>query len=647
MPIKYVYFFSKDFTEGRKELKEKLGGKGANLAEMSSLGLPIPPGFTITTEVCDLFHKNDYVYPEGLEEEVEEKLGRLEKLMGRKLGAAENPLLVSVRSGAAVSMPGMMDTVLNLGINDKSVQGMAKLWGEWSAYDTYRRFIQMFGEVVLGIKHEKFEHILEQRKKKRNIENDVDLEVADLKEVVLQYKELVKKERREGFPQDPKVQLWKTIEAVLRSWNTYRAIKYREMNNIIGLMGTAVNIQAMVFGNLGDTSGSGVAFSRDAANGEKVFYGEYLVNAQGEDVVAGIRTPKPLSRLEAQSPAIYKKLNSYKDLLEQHYRDMQDLEFTIQEGKLFILQTRVGKRTAFAAIKVALDMVEEGLISKEEAVMRVAPDQLDQVLHPNIDPDEKYEVIGRGLPASPGAAVGEIVFTPEKAEELALSGRKVILVRKETSPEDIGGMDAAEGILTATGGLTSHAAVVARGMGKCCVCGCSDLIVNPGNTCTIGGQAYKEGDFITLNGGEGEVIPGKLTLIMPEISDDFEKFMHWVDQERTIGIRTNADTPKDSANARKFGAEGIGLCRTEHMFFDSERINTVREMILAKKKEERKKALNKLLPMQLEDFTGIFEAMDGFPVTIRLLDPPLHEFIPREDEELRALAADRAGEVFV
>lgn len=638
MKKKYLYFFSKDYTEGRKELKELLGGKGANLAEMCSLGLPIPPGFTITTEVCDLFHKNDYRHPVGLEEEVEEKLEILENVMDKKLGDENNPLLVSVRSGAAVSMPGMMDTILNLGLTDLSVEGMAKVWGQRFAYDSYRRFIQMFGNVVLRIDHEKFEHILEEQKEAKGIDNDVDLDIDDLKQIVLKYKELVKKETKEDFPQDPKTQLWKSIDAVLKSWHNYRAIKYREMNNITGLLGTGVNIQAMVFGNLGNTSGTGVAFSRDAATGEKVFYGEYLMNAQGEDVVAGIRTPLPLSELEKQNPEIYKELVSYKDQLEKHYRDMQDMEFTIQEGELFILQTRNGKRTAFAAIKVALDMVDEELISKKEAVMRVIPEQLDHLLHPNIDPEEKYDVLAKGLAASPGAAVGEIVFTAERAEELAVQGKKVILVRKETSPEDIGGMDAAQGILTATGGLTSHAAVVARGMGKCCVSGCGDLKVNRDGSCIISGKVFKEGDFITLNGTKGEVIDGKLTLIMAEISGDFERFMKWVDEERVIKVRTNADTPKDSVTARKFGAEGIGLCRTEHMFFQGERIDAVREMILADKKEGRQKALAKLLPMQMDDFTGIFEAMAGLPVTIRLLDPPLHEFIPHTDEEMEDLA---------
>lgn len=640
MSKKYVYFFSKEFTEGKKELKDLLGGKGANLAEMSNLKLPIPPGFTITTEVCDLYSKNKNNFPEGLKKEVEENLCRLEEIMGKKFGDPVDPLLVSVRSGAAVSMPGMMDTVLNLGLNDQSVQGLAKRSNnERFAFDSYRRFIQMFGDVVLGIEHEKFEEALDGVKMLKGVVHDLDLGVENLKEVVVQYKKLIKEEIGENFPQDPKTQLWKSIEAVLGSWNNPRAIKYRELSNIVGLLGTAVNIQSMVFGNLGETSGTGVAFSRDPSTGENKYYGEYLMNAQGEDVVAGIRTPYPVSNLGKQNPEIYQQLLDFKDILEKHYRDMQDMEFTIQEGYLYLLQTRAGKRTGLAAINIAVDMANEGLINKKEAIMRVKPDDVDQLLHPSIDPDEKYKALARGLPASPGAAIGEIVFTAEKAEHKALAGRKVILVRKETSPEDIGGMDAAQGILTATGGMTSHAAVVARGMGKCCVVGCSDLVIFPDNTCRIAGKVFKEGDTITLDGSKGEVIAEALKLITPEIAGNFEEFMAWVDEKRSIGIRTNADTPKDSSIARKFGAEGIGLCRTEHMFFEGERIDAVREMIMAENPEDRQKALNKILPMQKEDFIGIFEAMAGYPVTIRFLDPPLHEFIPHTDEELRDLAA--------
>ena len=636
---KYVYFFSGDFTEGKKELKELLGGKGANLAEMSGLKLPIPPGFTITTEVCDLYYKNNKNYPEGLEKEIAENLERLETLMGKKLGDKDDPLLVSVRSGAAVSMPGMMDTILNLGLNDQSVEGLARHSGNARfAFDSYRRFIQMFGDVVLGIEHEKFEHILDSQKSYRDIKNDVDLDEADLKAVVLKYKELVREETGSEFPQDPKEQLWKSINAVFDSWNNERAIKYRRLNKITGLKGTAVNIQAMVFGNLGATSGTGVTFSRNPSTGENKYYGEYLMNAQGEDVVAGIRTPEPVVQLEKQNPKIYNQLIEIKDKLEHHYTDMQDMEFTIQEGELFILQTRTGKRTGFASVKIAVDMVQEGLISKQEAIMRVQPGDLDQLLHPNIDPSESFTVLAKGLPASPGAAVGKIVFTAEKAEKMALKGEKIILVRKETSPEDIGGMDAAQGILTARGGMTSHAAVVARGMGKCCVAGCSELIIKNDNTCEIFKKSFKEGDTITLDGSTGEVIGRALKLITPEISGDFEQFMNWVDEEREIKVRTNADTPRDSEVARKFGAEGIGLCRTEHMFFEGDRIDAVREMILANDKTGREKALNKILPMQKEDFIRIFDVMDGLPVTIRYLDPPLHEFIPHTDRELQELA---------
>ena len=623
MAEKYVYFFSKDFTEGKKEMKNLLGGKGANLAEMSELKLPIPPGFTITTEVCDLYYKNDEKYPESLEEQVQENLKKLEALMGKKLGDKDDPLLVSVRSGAAVSMPGMMDTILNLGLNDLSVEGLAKRSNnERFAFDSYRRFIQMFGNVVLEIDHDKFEEILETRKAVRNIKNDVEMDVDDLKAVVVEYKKCVKNETGIEFPQDPKEQLWKAVNAVFGSWNNERAIKYRQLNKIAGLKGTAVNVQSMVFGNLGDTSGTGVAFSRNPSTGENLYYGEYLMNAQGEDVVAGIRTPKSVSELEKQNPGIYKQLIEFKDKLEHHYSDMQDMEFTIQDGQLFILQTRNGKRTGFAAIKIAVDMVHEGLITKKEAIMRVKPADVDQLLHPNIDPSVKYHPIAKGLPASPGAAVGKIIFTAEKAEEWEAKGEKVILVRKETSPEDIGGMAVAQGILTATGGMTSHAAVVARGMGKCCVAGCGDLIITSGNTCSIAGKQFKEGDIITLNGSTGEVMEGGLKLITPEISGNFEEFMKWVDEERPIKVRTNADTPRDSQVARKFGAEGIGLCRTEHMFFEGDRIDAVREMILAKDRAEREKALSKILPMQKEDFIGIFEAMDGYPVTIRSFPIP-------------------------
>jgi len=639
MAAEYVYFFSKENTDGKKELKQILGGKGANLAEMSNLGLPIPPGFTITTEVCDIFYKSGKTYPENIRKEVHENLKKLEDLMGRKLGDEKDPLLVSVRSGAAISMPGMMDTVLNLGLNDKSVEGLAELSeNRRFAFDSYRRFIQMFGNVVIGIEHDKFEKILEREKELKGVTSDLDLKTRDLEEIVKKYKALVREETGKDFPQDPVEQLWESVTAVFGSWNNPRANKYRELNDIVGLIGTAVNIQSMVFGNLGDTSGTGVAFSRNPSTGENKYYGEYLMNAQGEDVVAGIRTPFPVSELEKDNPSIYKQLIEFKDILEDHYKDMQDMEFTIQSGELYLLQTRNGKRTGLAAIKIAVDMTEEGHLTKKEAVMSVSPEQLDQLLHPSIDPAEEYKAVAKGLPASPGAAIGKIVFTAEKAEEMAKKGEKVILVRKETSPEDIGGMDAAEGILTATGGMTSHAAVVARGMGKCCVAGCGDLVIKADNSCEISGKAFKEFDMITLNGTTGEVIEGELKLTTQEISGDFEKFMGWVDEERSINVRTNADTPKDSEIAIKFGAEGIGLTRTEHMFFEGDRINSVREMILADDKEGRVKALKKILPMQMDDFKGIFKAMKGLPVTIRLLDPPLHEFLPQTDKDLKELA---------
>ncbi len=639
MAAEYVYFFSKENTDGKKELKQILGGKGANLAEMSNLGLPIPPGFTITTEVCDVFYKNSESYPDNIKNEVFENLKKLETLTGKKLGDENDPLLVSVRSGAAVSMPGMMDTVLNLGLNDKSVEGLATLSDNRRfAFDSYRRFIQMFGNVVIGIEHEKFEAILDNEKDKKGVSSDLDLNTEDLEQIVTRYKNLIKKETGKDFPQDPVEQLWGSVSAVFGSWNNPRAIKYRELNNIKGLIGTAVNIQSMVFGNLGETSGTGVAFSRNPSTGENKYYGEYLMNAQGEDVVAGIRTPFPVSELEKENPKLYGQLIKFKDILENHYKDMQDMEFTIQNGELYLLQTRNGKRTGLASIKIAVDMVREGLLTKKEAIMRVTPDQLDQLLHPGIDPSEKYKTLAKGLPASPGAAIGKIVFSADRAEEMSKKGEKVILVRKETSPEDIGGMDAAEGILTATGGMTSHAAVVARGMGKCCVAGCGALVIKDNNTCEISGKLFNEFEMITLNGTTGEVIEGKLRLITQEISGDFEEFMNWVDLERSINVRTNADTPKDSEIAVKFGAEGIGLARTEHMFFEGDRITSVREMILAENKEGRVKALKKILPMQMDDFIGIFEAMDGLPVTIRLLDPPLHEFLPQTDKDLNKLA---------
>lgn len=638
---KYVYFFD----EGKKELKELLGGKGANLAEMTGLNIPVPQGFTITTEACESFYKNNKEFPKGTTNQIENNLKKLEKLMGSNLGDSNNPLLISVRSGAAISMPGMMDTVLNLGLNDKTVKGLIKKTGnERFGWDSYRRFIQMFGDVVMHIPYSKFEHILENIKKEKNVELDTELTAEDLKEVVKQYKELYKKEVGESFPSNPKEQLIKSITAVFRSWNNDRAIAYRRLNKITGLKGTAVNVQAMVFGNMGDTSGTGVCFSRNPSTGEKSFYGEYLMNAQGEDVVAGIRTPKPIEELNKQNPKIYSELVKIKDSLEKHYKDMQDMEFTIQEGKLFILQTRTGKRTAKAAVKIAVEMVNEKLINKKEAVLRVDPEQLTQLLHKNLDPVAKKEakIIGKGLGASPGAAVGIVVFEPEKAKDLAEKGNKVILVRTETSPEDIEGMHAAEGILTSRGGMTSHAAVVARGMGKCCVAGCSDISVNEekGYLKTKEGIVVKEEEYLSLDGTTGEVIQGKVRVIDPEMDEYFSKLTSWADKFRRLSVRANADTSHDSKIAMDFGAEGIGLCRTEHMFFEEKRIKAIREMILSETSEARKKALDKILPMQKKDFINIFKVMAGKPVTIRLIDPPLHEFLPKEKEDIEELAKE-------
>ncbi|MFW6139215.1 MAG: pyruvate, phosphate dikinase, partial [Spirochaetota bacterium] len=639
MGKKYVYFFGEGKAEGRADMKDILGGKGANLAEMTNLGIPVPPGFTISAEVCDLYYKDNQQYPEGLEEEVEKNLKKLEKVMGKKLGDPGNPLLVSVRSGAAISMPGMMDTVLNLGTSDQSVKGLEKMTGNKRfAWDAYRRFIQMFGNVVMGIKSEEFEKIIEQKKEQKGIKLDIDMTTEDLMELVDKFKKVYKEKTGEDFPQDPRAQLWKSISAVFGSWNNPRAIKYREINEITGLKGTAVNVQTMVFGNVGSDSGTGVAFSRDPSTGEKKFYGEYLVNAQGEDVVAGIRTPESLDQMEKEIPDKYQQLVEIKDKLEEHYKDMQDMEFTIERGKLYMLQTRTGKRTATAAVKMCVDMVREGLIDKKGAISRITPDQLDQLLHPMIDSNEEVEVIGKGLPASPGAAVGEIVFTAEEAEEEASKGNDVILVRTETSPEDVGGMNVAKGILTSRGGMTSHAAVVARGMGKPCIAGSSDLRVLNGQECEIGGIKFNSGDMITLDGTKGEIIKGKVKLVEPVPTGDFAEFMKWTDELRVLKVRTNADTPEDAENARKMGAEGIGLCRTEHMFFEGNRIDAMREMILADDEQGRRKALKKLLPMQTSDFEEIFKVMNGLPVTIRLLDPPLHEFVPHGDKEIEDLA---------
>ncbi|MEM5948315.1 pyruvate, phosphate dikinase [Spirochaetia bacterium 38H-sp] len=651
MSNKYVYFFGNGMAEGAASMRELLGGKGANLAEMTSLGIPVPAGFTISTEVCQLYYENGRSYTDEIVKQVEENLIRLEKAMGHELGNPDNPLFVSVRSGAAISMPGMMETILNLGMNDETVVGFAsQTSNERLAWDSYRRFIQMYGSVAKDIPHHDFEEILAALKKEKGVELDTELDAEDLKELVSRYKELYKRVKGEDFPQDTKVQLWGAIDAVFNSWENERAIKYRQINNIKGLKGTAVNVQAMVFGNFGEDSGTGVCFSRDPSTGENVFYGEFLMNAQGEDVVAGIRTPEKLSTLAEKNPEIYRQLEDVKNRLEKHYKDMQDMEFTIEHGKLYILQTRNGKRTGRAAVKIALDMHKEGLISREEAVMRVTPAQIDQLLHPMIAASDRKsnKAIAKGLNASPGAACGKIVFTASEAEKEAEKGEKVILVRKETSPEDIGGMHAAQGILTSTGGMTSHAAVVARGMGKPSVVGCKDVVID-GDSCLISGQSFNKGDWVTIDGGTGEVFAGRLNLVPPAITDELKEFLSWVDEirlsakrkncpEKGFKVRTNADTPEDARKARDFGAEGIGLCRTEHMFFEKGKIEAFREMIIADSEISRKKALEKILPLQKKDFTGIFKEMAGLPVTIRLLDPPLHEFVHMSHSELEELS---------
>lgn len=640
MSTKWVYFFGNGHAEGDGKNKNLLGGKGAGLAEMTSIGIPVPPGFTITTEACVEFYKKNKQYPAGLWDQALEALKKLESAMGKNFGDVENPLLVSVRSGARVSMPGMMDTVLNLGLTDETVKGLEKSSGNARfAYDSYRRFIQMFSDVVLGIAHNKFEHILSDMKEKRGVKEDTELNADDLKEIVVLFKELVKQEIGKSFPQDPKDQLQLAIDAVFDSWNNQRAKTYRKINKMSDEWGTAVNVQSMVFGNMGNDCGTGVAFTRNPSTGEKVFFGEFLMNAQGEDVVAGIRTPQQISQLQNEMPGAFAQLEKVYHTLENHYKDVQDIEFTIEKGNLYMLQTRTGKRTAKAAVKIAYDMVGEGLIDKKTAVLRVAPEQVDQLLHPMIDTSIKYDILAKGLPASPGAAVGKVVFCAEDAEAEAARGEKVILVRAETSPEDIGGMHAAQGILTATGGMTSHAAVVARGMGKCCVAGCGALKINEDKKIfSVASITVKEGDIITINGSTGEVIKGAAKLIEPALSGEFAEILKWADTFRTLGVRANADTPHDSQVARDFGAEGIGLCRTEHMFFDGDRIDAVREMILSDDEEGRRKALKKVEPYQKEDFLGLFTAMEGLPVTIRLLDPPLHEFIPHTDEEIERVA---------
>ncbi|HEY6401274.1 MAG TPA: pyruvate, phosphate dikinase [Blastocatellia bacterium] len=681
MNKKYVYLFADGQAEGTGKMKDLLGGKGAGLAEMTNAGLPVPPGFTITTEACTAYYSSEEKFPEGMLAEAQAALSKIEQATGKKFGGSENPLLVSVRSGAKFSMPGMMDTVLNLGLNDETRAALAHLTGnERFSYDAYRRFIQLFGKIVLGIDSEKFDHKFDEHKKKLGVTEDTQVGAETLSELIQDYKAIVKKETGKDFPTDPRKQLELAIKAVFASWNGRRARDYRRIHKISDDLGTAVNVQSMVFGNMGEDCGTGVAFTRDVATGEKILYGEFLQNAQGEDVVAGIRTPKKIAELKGVMPEVYDQFQQVATRLENHYKDVQDLEFTIERGKLYMLQTRVAKRTGAAAVRIAVEMVSEGVIDRATAVQRVEPGQLDQLLHPMIDPKAPVNVIATGLPASPGAASGKVVFDPDHAEEEAKKGEKVILVRIETSPEDFHGMVAAQAILTARGGMTSHAAVVARGMGKCCVAGCSELNIDyAAKQFTAGGVTVKEGDWLTLDGSTGRVILGQIPLIAPEVSGNFKKLMEWVNEYRKLGVRANADTPRDATVAREFGAQGIGLCRTEHMFFEGDRIDSVRQMILSSgdykslesqlnvakaeldkaskdKKAEAKKrvkeiekkikrpselyhgALASLLELQREDFVGIFRAMDGYPVTIRTLDPPLHEFVPHDDNTLKELA---------
>ena len=642
---KFVYFFGNGKAEGHGTMKDVLGGKGAGLAEMTNAGVPVPPGFTICTETCRIYYESGKKIPAGIEKEMEAHLSRLEKSLGKKFGDRNNPLLVSVRSGAKFSMPGMMDTILNLGLNDDTVKGLiASTNNERFAYDSYRRFIQMYGNVVMEMGKEVFEHTIGHMKEEKGVKLDTDLSASDLKEMVEKFKGLIKEKTGKAFPQDVMDQLRGARDAVFRSWMNDRAIYYRKQNDIPASIGTAVNVQSMVFGNMGDDSGTGVGFTRNPATGEKKFYGEYLLNAQGEDVVAGVRTPLPIANLEKDMPKVYKQLYDTTKKLEKHYRDIQDFEFTIEKGKLFMLQTRTGKRTAAAAVKIAIDLVGEKLITKEEALLRVEPIQLDQLLHPVFDPKAKKDVITKGLPASPGAATGQAVFTADVAVEWKEAGKKVILVRLETSPDDIHGMDAAEGILTARGGMTSHAAVVARGMGKTCVAGCETIKVDEhGRKFSVGSVTVKEGDWISLNGSTGEVINGKVQTMDAELSGDFSTLISWAYKVRTLNVRANADIPRDAKVAREFGAEGIGLCRTEHMFFAEDRLPHMQAMILATDEGSRREALKKLLPMQKSDFLGLFEAMDGFPVTIRFLDPPLHEFLPKREELMVEVAKMEAS----
>jgi len=647
---KMVYFFGEGKAEGNITMKKTLGGKGAGLAEMTNIGVPVPPGFTITSQCC-LYYEKHKKYPEGLEDQIDENLKKLEDAMGQKFVSKENPLLVSVRSGAAISMPGMMDTILNLGLNEEIASSLSNNANPRFVYDSFRRLIQMYGDVVMGVEHDDFEKIIQDTKNRKGVKEDAGLTADDWKEIVVKFKALVKEETGKDFPENPKDQLLGAVNAVFSSWDNKRAKEYRRINNIPGDLGTAVNVQAMVFGNRGEGCGTGVAFTRNPATGENAFYGEYLLDAQGEDVVAGIRTPGPITHRQKEisgseidafedlMPDMYRELEDVRKKLEGHFKEMEDLEFTVENNKLWILQTRTGKRTAMAAVKIAVDMVEEGLIDKKEAVMRVSPDQVDQLLHPMIDPEAKVEVIAKGLPASPGAASGEVSFTAEDAVEKANAGRKVLLVRHVTSPEDIGGMHAAEGILTSRGGMTSHAAVVARGMGAPCIVGAEDISIDyKSKTFTVGDVTVKEGDSVTIDGTTGRVILGDVPTIEPEISGNFEKIMEWADGVRRLGVRANADTPHDAKKARDFGAEGIGLARTEHMFFGEDRIPAMREMILSETPEERKRALDKILPMQRGDFEGLFKEMDGYPVIIRLLDPPLHEFLPEDPKAIEELA---------
>ncbi len=640
MSHKYVYLFS----EGNRDMRELLGGKGANLAEMTRAGLPVPQGFTVSTEACTQYYNDGRQINDDIQAQIYEGLAKMEEICGKKFADPENPLLVSVRSGARASMPGMMDTILNLGLNDEVVEGLAKFTNNPRfAYDSYRRFIQMFSDVVMELSKKRFEEIIDQLKEEKGVKLDTELDTDDMKELVVRFKAFYKAEKGEDFPTEPKVQLMEAVKAVFRSWDNPRANVYRRMNEIPYDWGTAVNVQAMVFGNSGDNSGTGVAFTRNPATGERKLFGEYLINAQGEDVVAGVRTPSPIAHLEEQMPEVYAQFAEIADRLEKHYKDMQDMEFTIENGKLYMLQTRNGKRTAAAALKIAVDLVDEGMIDEEEAVLRVEPKQLDSLLHPQFDAEavKKAEVVGKGLAASPGAACGKVVFTAEDAKEWHEKGEKVVLVRLETSPEDIEGMQVAQGILTVRGGMTSHAAVVARGMGTCCVSGCGEIAVDYDNKLfTLAGKTYHEGDYISIDGSTGNIYGEAIPTAPASISGDFGRFMGWADKFRKLQVYTNADTPRDAKQAREFGAEGIGLCRTEHMFFEGERIKAVREMIVAKTVEARKAALAKVLPYQQGDFEALYEVMEGRPVTIRYLDPPLHEFLPTKEEDIVELAED-------